>query len=137
MNSEDMLALALKPRAKRKGGLLPETKLQIQCFQYYDQRCRVDPVLRFFTRLYAINPVPGKTMSQAVLSKRMGLRRGVFDAVYMDKRGTPMRQTWLDFKADGGRLTQEQRDWMEWLSDTPINAIECRSLDYFIAIIGG
>lgn len=118
-------------RRPRRKGLHPETELQIRCFVFYDKLCRVDRQLREKTRLYAINPVPGKTVQQAVLSKRMGLRAGIFDAQFLDKRGGTLQQTWIEFKAQDGRYTQDQRDWLNWLQDTPIRCIELRTVDEF------
>lgn len=123
-----------KPRKKRKG-LTPELELQISIVTYYDKRRLVDPTLRHGTRLYAVNPIPGKTMTQAVLSKRAGLRRGVFDLCLLDKRGKHLRQVWIECKAPKGRLTPEQADYAEWLSDTWIQAHTVESLDQFISIL--
>lgn len=116
--------------------LTPELELQIACFVWYDKRCRLDRELREKTRLYAINPLPGKTMSQRVLSKRAGLRPGVWDAQFLDKRTWEFSTTWIEFKAVAGKLTDEQLGWFEWLRDTPVKCVEVRSLDEFIRVIG-
>ena len=129
-------ALACAPRKKRKG-LSPELTLQIAAVSYYDKRCRLDRALREKTRLYAINPIPGKTVGQAVLSKRAGLRPGVFDAVFLDRRGWEFTQSWLEFKAPDGRLSAAQKGWLDWLRDTPIRCHEVRDLDEFVAIVEG
>jgi hypothetical protein len=123
-----------RPRAKRKG-LTPEAALQVSCIVHYDKRCRLDRELREKTRLYAINPVPGKTMQHAVLSKRMGLRPGIWDAVFLDRRRCEMGQTWIEFKAQKGKLTAEQIGWMEWLRGTQVQFHEVYSLDQFIHIL--
>lgn len=128
--------LACTPRKKRKG-LSPELALQIGCFTYFDKRCRLDKTLREKTRLYAINPIPGKTVQQAVLSKRAGLRPGIWDAVLLDRRGWELRQVWIEFKADGGKLTPAQVGWFEWLKGTNVQFHEVRTLDEFIAVLEG
>ena len=128
-------ALACVPRKKRKG-LSPELALQISAFTYYDKRCRLDKTLREKTRLFAINPIPGKTMQQAVLSKRAGLRAGIWDAVLLDRRGWELRTVWLEFKADNGKLTPAQKDWFDWLKGTSVQFHEVRTLSEFEAVIG-
>ena len=115
--------------------LTEETCLQISCCVHYDKRCRLDRVLQDATRFYAINPVPGKSIQQAVLSKRMGLRAGLWDAVFMDRRRGELQITWIEFKALKGKLTVEQQGWLEWLRDTPIRMIEVRTLDEFTGIL--
>lgn len=116
--------------------LNPETELQIQLVTHYRKRCLVDAQLRHFTRLYAIAPSNGNVpMHLRVLAKRAGVVRGVYDLTFMDKR-RGFRVTWIECKVDDGRLTPEQQGFMEWLSDTPIRAVECRSLSEFIALIG-
>ena len=115
--------------------LTEETELQIVCMNHYLKRCMVDAHLRHFTRLFAIAPNDGPVpMARRILAKRMGKKRGPWDAQLYDKRG-PLRLTWIEFKAPDGRLTPEQEDYFEWLADTPIRAVEVRSLNEFIKVL--
>ena len=123
------------PPRKKRHGLTEEMALQISCVVHYDKRCRLDRELRENTRLYAVNPVPQKSLNQAVLSKRAGLRRGIADLHFMDRRKRPFQYTWCEMKSAKGSLSPEQTDFMEWLSDTPIRYVEIRSLDEFIKVI--
>lgn len=125
--------------------LSEETALQVSLVVYYDKRCRIDRALRENTRLYAVNPVPGKTMQQAILSKRMGLRAGIFDLCLMkkfrpiDDAGEKLPEgfsiIWLECKAEKGGYTEAQEDWLRWLSDTPVQYHQVRTLNEFIAIL--
>lgn len=117
--------------------LNPETELQIQCFAFYEHRRLLDPQLRHLTRLFAIAPNDGPVpMRRRVLAKRMGKKRGPFDAQFLDKRREPFTYTWVEFKAPDGTLTPEQGEFMEWLSDTTVRAVEVRTLNEFIKVIG-
>lgn len=113
--------------------LTPELEFQISLITYYDKRCRLDRELRENTRLYAVNPIPGKTARQADLSKRAGLRVGVFDLCLIRK--VPFRITWLECKSGKGSYTEAQEGWLVWLADTPIQAHEIRVIDEFIRIL--
>lgn len=129
------------PKAKRKRrisaitgkatGLTPELELQIAAFVFYDKLCRVDRDLAIYTRLYAVNPIPGKTRNHAMLSKRAGLRAGIWDAVFLDRRAGELEQSWLEFKSNDGGLTEAQQDWFDWLEDTEIRFYEIRSVNEF------
>lgn len=117
--------------------LNPETEIQIICFTHYERLCRYDADLRQNTRLFAISPNDGRlTVAQRTLSQRMGKKRGPWDAQFYDKRGGTLKQCWIEFKAPDGRLTPEQRGYLDWLRDTPIRAVEVRGLDEFTQIIG-
>lgn len=120
----------------RPTALTEETELQCAAFVRYDKQCRLDRTLRENTRLFAINPIPGKSVNQAILAKRMGLRAGVYDAVFHDMRSGSFVEIWIEFKAEDGRLTQGQRDWADWLRGTPVQSVECRNLNEFERIVG-
>ena len=123
--------------------LTPELEFQISLVKYYDARCRLDRPLRQNTRLYAVNPIPGKTSRSAELSKRAGLRAGVFDLCLMKKRvntrgrfdAIDLQTIWLECKAGKGTYTEAQKGWLEWLIDTPVQCHEVRDLNTFIAIL--
>lgn len=114
-----------------------ETELQIQCFTYYEKRILIDAPLRHSSKLFAVAPNDNKIpMAQRVLAKRMGKKKGPHDAQFLDKRKA-FRYVWIEFKAPDGHYTPEQRDFAEWLSDTPIRTVEVRSLNEFIQVIDG
>ena len=115
--------------------LSEETELQVICFAKYEKQRLRDPHLRHLTRLFAIAPNDGPIpMNRRVLAKRMGKKRGPWDAQFLDKR-RGFACTWIEFKAPDGRLTPEQEDYFQWLADTPIRAVEVRSLNEFIKVI--
>lgn len=121
----------------KETSLTPELELQIACFTWYDKLCRLDRTLREKTRLYAINPLPDTpNIIQRDLAKRAGLRAGVWDAQFLDRRTWELSTTWIEFKALKGGLTDEQLGWFEWLRDTPVKCVEVRSVDEFIKVIG-
>ena len=139
----------MKPRLSTITGkmtrLSPELEFQIQIICYFDKRCRLDRALRENTRLYAVNPIPGKTAHVAQLSKAAGLRAGVFDLALFkkfrdhDSEGNKLPEgfsiIWLECKAGKGTYTAEQKAWLEWLSDTPVQCHQVRTLNEFIAIL--
>lgn len=115
--------------------LYPETELQIACVKHYDQRIRVDALLRHFTRLYAVGAAEGDIpVYLRDLMKRMGKRKGPFDLHFMDKR-QKFQYTWIECKWGKNGYTDEQQDFSEWLSDTPIRCMQVRSLNEFAALI--
>ncbi len=116
--------------------LFPETEIQIQCVTYYRKRRLIDPLLRAFTRLYAVGAAEGNIpLSARVLMKRMGKEAGPHDLHFLDKRGK-FQYTWIEIKWNDNDYTKEQREYAEWLSDTPIRCLQVRSLNEFISIIG-
>lgn len=140
-----MRARRLSTITGKMTALSPELEFQISLIVYYDKRCRLDRALRENTRLYAVNPLPGKTPRMAELSKRAGLRAGVFDLCLMKKQfnadfnsyhlDADMQIIWLECKAGKGSYTAEQKAWLEWLRDTPIQCHSVYNLDEFIRIL--
>lgn len=140
-------AVELPPKRKRKKrvsaitgketGLQPETELQILMVTHYRQRCLVDPTLRHFTKLYAVNVASGNIAPYLRdLQKRAGKLRGVFDLHFMDRR-QKFQYTWIEVKVGKEDYTPEQSDFEEWLSNTPIRCLQARTLNEFMAIIKG
>lgn len=139
----DYSAFRTKKRARRVSAvtgkmtaLSEELELQIQCFVRYDKQCRMDRKLRENTRLFAINPLPGKTQRTAGLSKRAGLRAGVWDAIFHDLRSDEPLEIWIEFKAGNGGLSAAQEGWFEWIDKMRFQAHECRSISEFERIVG-
>ncbi len=123
-----------EPRAKRTN---PEADFQQSCVKHYRERCALDRTLRDKTRLYAVNPLSQKLNGwQQDFCKRMGIVKGVYDLHFMDKRHG-FQYTWIECKSLKGTLTDEQEKWWEWLDGTPILRTAIRTLDDFIAVIGG
>lgn len=127
----------LMPPKKARRGLLPETRAQIEMVTHYRKRCLVDPTLRHFTRLYAVNVASGNIAPYLRdIQKKCGKLPGLFDLVFLDKRTRPFRETWIEVKVGKNDYTPEQADFVDWLSDTPILCFQARTLNEFMAIIG-
>ncbi len=115
--------------------LFPETELQIACVKIYDSAIRTDPLLRAFTKLYAVGAAEGNIPPYLRdLMKRMGKRRGPYDLHFMDKR-QKFQYTWAECKWGDNGYTKEQQDYFDWLSDTPIRCVQIRSTDEFRRMI--
>lgn len=126
----------LRDVAPKRARTYPEADLQRTCIAHYRARVRVDPVLRAWTRLFAVNPLSQKlTPWQRQFSKAMGSLPGVFDLQLLDQRTTKFVYTWIEMKSPDGRYTPEQKDFAEWLDATPVRCVVCRSLDEFLAVI--
>jgi len=139
------LAVELPQRKKRRRqslitgketSLQPETELQIQMVTHYKKRCLIDPTLRHYTKLYAVNVASGNiAVYLRDLQRRAGKVPGIFDLHFMDKRRRPFQYTWIEVKVGKNDYTKEQADFVEWLSDTPIRCVQARSLNEFMAVI--
>lgn len=131
------LDMALRDVAPKRARTYPEADLQRTCIAHYRARTRVDPVLRAWTRLFAVNPHDGKkTPWQRNHCKALGQIPGPFDLQFLDQRTTSFVYTWIEMKSPEGRYTPEQQDFAEWLDATPVRCVVVRSLNEFMAVIG-
>jgi hypothetical protein len=64
--------------------------------------------------------------------KREGLTPGVFDLLILAKNGTFAS---LEVKAEAGRLSVDQQEWGNWLSEGGASAAVVRSLEEAIAAL--
>lgn len=130
--------------------LTEETELQIACVTYYRKRIKVDRALRENTRLYAVSPCDGKLPRHlAILAQRMGKIAGVYDLHFMRKvthqipncfgkfTAEQFQYHWIEVKAAGGYLTDEQEKWWAWLEKTPIKRHVVKSVSDFVKIVEG
>jgi hypothetical protein len=79
----------------------------------------------------AINPVPGKTPAIAGLCKAMGMRAGVLDLLFIWQ----MFPFFIECKADGGRLSQNQKDTIDLAARAGAPTYLCRSLDDVVRVM--
>lgn len=111
-----------KPHARRTAA--PERALQRACIDYL----RLAKIRGLFWT--AINPVPGKSIAVAAISKSMGVRAGVPDMILI-RAG---RTVFVEFKADKGRLKPSQKELFPEIIAAGVRIVECRSLDEFLRI---
>lgn len=86
--------------------------------------CRY-PVL---SRLFAIPNGGRRDIRTAVNLKRTGVKRGAPD-MCLPFPSHGCHGLWIELKADGGRVSPEQRDWIEWLSNHDYKAVVCVGAD--------
>lgn len=134
--SQAPLEYDVKVPQKRAPYKHPEADLQKQCVKHYRDRRRVDPLLRAWTRLFAINPLQQKlTRWQQAHCKAMGLIAGPHDLQFLDIRTKALIYHWIEMKSERGTYTQEQQDFADFLAATPVRVHVVRSLDEFIKVI--
>lgn len=130
--------------------LTEETELQIQCVTLYRKRCKADRALKENTRLYAVSPNDGKIPAhQRQLAQRMGKASGIYDLHLLIKKyptisnaygtfKTPLLEIhWIECKATGGSLSDEQDKWWTWLSRTHVKTHVVKSVGEFVKILEG
>ena len=139
-------AFDLKPQRQRRKStiagkptsLLPETEIQIAIVTSYRKRCRIDPLLRDGTLLWAVNGASGNIAPYLRdIQKRAGKLPGVFDLHLIDLRqGRPL-YTWIEVKTATGRLSPEQEGLAKRLAGTGIRTAIARSVDEFWEVADG
>ena len=64
--------------------------------------------------------------------KAMGVKRGVYDVIIYPPTGSDI---WIELKAHGNYLTQEQKDWREWRQAHGKPCYVARSLGEVITVL--
>lgn len=127
----------MRPKRKqRRHNAEYEWQFQVKCVVHYTKLCRREAAYRDLTRLYAVAPNDGlRTIQQAAKAKRMGQKPGVYDLHFLDRRNGIFRYTWIECKAKGKGLSDEQIEWDLWLTGSPIRRFVVRTIDEFQAVI--
>jgi hypothetical protein len=79
----------------------------------------------------------GTDTQRAIIGKRMnelGYRRGTAD-LYIAKANGEFHGLFVEFKADNGRQTQEQKDFEAMVTAEGYLYVVCRSVVYFIETV--
>ena len=106
-----------------------EQKLQIDCVEWFDLQY---PKLKQL--LFAVPNGSRMTIGQAVLMKRMGLRKGVYDLFL----SVPMRGfhgLYLEAKSSSGRVSDEQIKFATSVEKRGYAAREFRTFEQFVFTI--
>ena len=84
--------------------------------------------------LYAIPNAARRSARQGAWMKAEGLRRGVPDlCLAVPSQG--YHGLYIEMKAEGGRLTQDQKDWLAQLAQHGYKAVRCVGADEAILTI--
>lgn len=116
------------PRVARSD---PEEDLQRACFEWVQLHEARYPVLRFVFH----SPNGGKrTKAQAGRFKSMGVRKGVLDFIcqFPAPGGSGLA---IELKAGKGRLTEDQREYLDAAEQHGCVTGVCFTLDQFITLV--
>jgi hypothetical protein len=84
-----------------------------------------------------IYAVPNEGRRSPRTGKRMkdqGLRKGIPD-LYLPIKAGGHGGLYVEVKTDKGRVSPEQKTWIEWLSEHGYKAVVCRSVDDILAAV--
>lgn len=109
-----------------KTPLVPEEQEQITLFEWVEQAKAAHPELAF---LYAIPNGGKRSKPEAVRFQRAGVRKGIPDMFLSVPRGG-CHGLYIELKRlDGGRLAQEQIEWLNRLSRQGYKCAVCHGWD--------
>lgn len=124
---------ALSPPEKTPRARLntPEEDLQIECFKAVALLELQHPILKWMVHV----PNGGKrTKAQAGRLKAMGVKGGVLDVLLPRRyRGWPGLA--IEMKSDKGRLTDDQKAWLEAFTEDGYVTGVARTLDEFLDLV--
>lgn len=104
---------------------------QVAVVQWFDMQY---PALS--GRLFAVANGGARHIRVAVKLKAEGVRKGVPDMLLLEPRNG-FHGLAIELKAKGGRLTKEQADWLQWLSERDYFAVVCVGAEAAIDTIKG
>jgi hypothetical protein len=123
----------MRKRLTRKPIKRPEQALQRACVgllqRFYDR-----PGCDFLWS--AINPVPGKSIAAAAISKAMGMKAGMPDMIFI-RSSFEHIVFFIEFKAGKGQLSPAQKalKLLFGAFSPPIEVYEVRSIEQFVAAL--
>jgi len=87
-------------------------------------------------RYIATDPAGARTPQAGLRRKRMGVRAGVPDIMWPAARHG-FHGLWIELKADKGRLSPAQTDWLSYLATAGHLAVCCHGLTEAIDAVAG
>lgn len=117
------------PKVKRR--VSPEEELHRACFEWVQLAEPMHPILKWLTHI----PNGGKrSKGEGGKLKAMGVRKGLVDFM-LPRKHLGWQGLAVELKAPEGRLTPEQREWLEALASDGYLTAEVRTLDEFQAVV--
>jgi len=108
-----------------------EEDLQILCMEWVDLNVRVYPALKWLQH----TPNGGKrTAAEAGRLKAMGVKSG-FPDLTLHKRTGLWAGAAIEMKAEKGKPTTDQIEWLQHFRNEGYMTAICRSLDEFIEVV--
>lgn len=118
-------------KATRRTHPSPEEALQRACFEWVTLSEPMHPILKWLTHI----PNGGKrSKGEGGKLKAMGVRKGLVDFM-LPRKHRGWQGLAIELKSADGRLTTEQRDWLEALASDGYLTAECRTLEEFQATV--
>lgn len=109
----------------------PEEALQRACFEWILLTEPMHPILKWLTHI----PNGGKrSKGEGGKLKAMGVRKGLVDFM-LPRKHLGWQGLAVELKSPDGRLTVEQREWLEALGSDGYLTAECRTLDEFQGVV--
>lgn len=117
------------PKGKRR--IRPEEELHRACFEWVLLAEPMHPVLKWLTHI----PNGGKrSKGEGGKLKAMGVRKGLVDFM-LPRKHLGWQGLAVELKSPDGRLTPEQRGWLEALASDGYLTAEVRTLEEFQAVV--
>lgn len=115
----------------RRAYTSPEEDLQRACFEWVLLLEPMHPILKWLTHI----PNGGKrSKGEGGKLKAMGVRKGLVDFM-LPRKHLGWQGLAVELKSPEGRLTPEQRDWLEALASDGYLTAEVRTLEEFQAVV--
>lgn len=115
----------------RRTNASPEEDLQRACFEWVRLSQPVHPILKWLTHI----PNGGKrSKGEGGKLKAMGVRKGLMDFL-LPRKHRGWQGLAIELKSADGRLTTEQRDWLDALASDGYLTAECRTVEEFQATV--